>query len=292
MSDMPMSVEAEIRIPGVKLQIRNYSWPMPLETVSSQSDHVLNLSTFPRPKLARGSYEPEGVRRRYRDFGELVLAPADIKLYSWATGGPHRAIYFGFDPKRFSSICRFGEGWGDADLAACLDICNPRVKDGMLHLAREAASPGFASGILAESLSTAIMVELSRHFGAAAPHALSRQGRLSRAQLRRILEYLDAVPVATPAVADLADLCGISTRHLMRVFKQTTGETLSAYFERTKLGKAEDLLASSDLAIKEIAFRLGFANPSNFSTSFKRARGVTPLAYRRMRLQTSRLRRA
>lgn len=282
MSDMPMTVEAELRIPGITFQIRNYSWPTPLETVTCQSDHVLNLSTIPRPRLARGTYRPSGPARRFRDFGELVLAPADIELYSWATGGPHRAAYFGFNPRRFQTLCQFGGGWDDFDLDACLDIRNPRVKHAMLQLADEAASPGFASGILVEALSTTIMVELSRHFRADPARAHSRHGRMNREQVRRISDYLDGLPVASPAVGDLAALCGISPRHLMRVFKETTGQTLSAHVEQMKVRKAENFLADTDLPIKEISFRLGFANASNFSTSFKRAKGVTPLAYRRM----------
>lgn len=280
MSDMPVVVEAELLAPGITFQIRNYSWPTPLETVSCQSDHVLNLSTAPRPALARGTYHANADSGLYRDFGELVLAPADIALYSRATGGPHRAAYFGFDPRRFQSICGFGTGWDDHEIEACLDIRNQRVRQMMFQLAEEAVAPGFASGLLVDALGTAIVIELSRHFGRGAARSKSRHGKLSRVQIHLIADYVENL-CATPTTGDLAELCGVSPRHLMRVFKETTGQTLGLHIEQTRLRKAEAFLAVSDLPIKEISFRLGFANPSNFSTAFKRATGITPLAYRR-----------
>ena len=290
-SDLPVTVESELLAPGITFQIRNYSWPTPLETMSRQADHVLNLSTRPRPLLARGTYRPNADDRAYRDFGELVLAPADITLYSRATGGPHRAAYFGFAPRKFQTLSRFGQGWDDRDLEACLDIGNSNIRRMMLQLAEEAVSPGFASVLFVEALGTAIVVELARHFGQESGASEPRRGKLGSEQLGRISSYIGDLVLGSPTTADLADLCGVSPRHLMRVFKATTGQTLGAHIEQMRVGKAKTLLSASDLPIKEIAFRLGFATPANFSTAFKRAIGLTPMAYRREHMARAHARR-
>jgi AraC-like DNA-binding protein len=40
--------------------------------------------------------------------------------------------------------------------------------------------------------------------------------------------------------------------------------------------RAEELLATTDLPVKEVAQRVGYRDASRFSKAFKRARGVTP----------------
>jgi AraC-like DNA-binding protein len=45
------------------------------------------------------------------------------------------------------------------------------------------------------------------------------------------------------------------------------------------MDRAQHLLESG-IGIKEIAHRLGFASPGNFSTAFRRATGVSPRQFR------------
>jgi AraC family transcriptional regulator len=48
-----------------------------------------------------------------------------------------------------------------------------------------------------------------------------------------------------------------------------------------RLQRADRLLLETDLPLKEIAYRLGFANAANFSTSFSKERELTPGQFRR-----------
>jgi len=52
------------------------------------------------------------------------------------------------------------------------------------------------------------------------------------------------------------------------------------YVEELRLKKAQSLLAETDLPLKEISYRLGFADSSTFSSTFKRSSGETPSGYR------------
>ncbi|MFC3613392.1 helix-turn-helix domain-containing protein [Lutimaribacter marinistellae] len=45
--------------------------------------------------------------------------------------------------------------------------------------------------------------------------------------------------------------------------------------------RAQELLTSGELEISEIAVRLGYTNPSNFSRAFKARAGVSPVAFRK-----------
>jgi AraC family transcriptional regulator len=277
-----MSLEAELTAPGISLQTRHWHWPHPSERVMTQQEHALTLSMSPRPRLARGTFIPGKTLGEWREFGDLVLTPSSVDQYSWNTGGPHRLVYFGFNPHRFEALCQFGQGWDDADLNACLDIRSTEIKQTLLRLADEAKSPGFATGILVESLSATIIIELSRYLNRGKSHPISRAGKLSPRQLRQVRDYVEATSRGSPTASDLAALCGVSAGHLLRVYKKSTGCSLGQYVEAVRLKKAKNMLLNTHLQLKEISYRLGFAHPANFSTAFRRVEGVTPLEYRRL----------
>jgi AraC-like DNA-binding protein len=68
----------------------------------------------------------------------------------------------------------------------------------------------------------------------------------------------------------------VSTSHLNDVFKSYTSMTPYQYFISIKIHKAKDLLEHGDLAIKEVAFRLGFSDQYYFSRLFKNKTGISP----------------
>jgi AraC-like DNA-binding protein len=70
-------------------------------------------------------------------------------------------------------------------------------------------------------------------------------------------------------------LC-VSTSHLNDVFKSYTAMTPYQYFISIKIRKAKELLESGELAIKEVAFRLGFDDQYYFSRLFKKKTGIPP----------------
>jgi Helix-turn-helix domain len=67
---------------------------------------------------------------------------------------------------------------------------------------------------------------------------------------------------------------------LKNLFPKMYGKTLYDYFNEKKMIMAKKLLTTTDKNVSEIAYEFGFANPSNFSASFKRYYSVTPNEYR------------
>ena len=51
--------------------------------------------------------------------------------------------------------------------------------------------------------------------------------------------------------------------------------------EAVQIGRAQNYLLNTDLPLKEIAFRLGFANAANFSAAFRAVFHLPPLAFKR-----------
>ncbi len=78
----------------------------------------------------------------------------------------------------------------------------------------------------------------------------------------------------------LADMFHGSPYHLQRTFKRIQGVSPSDYLLRTRIAKAQELLANTDQSIMDIAYAVGIANTSHFSTQFLRQTGSTPTQYR------------
>lgn len=72
----------------------------------------------------------------------------------------------------------------------------------------------------------------------------------------------------------------ISYKHLNDVCKEIVKTTAKAFIDNYVILEAKRLLVSTSLSIKEIAFELGFDEPTNFLKYFKKHIGITPVEFR------------
>lgn len=80
----------------------------------------------------------------------------------------------------------------------------------------------------------------------------------------------------------LAEISCLSKDHFIRLFKKELGTTPLQYINQKKIEKAQLLLITEELAVKEIAFQLAFDDYSYFNRLLKKTTGVTPQEYRRL----------
>ena len=79
---------------------------------------------------------------------------------------------------------------------------------------------------------------------------------------------------------ELANCCRISSSRLSHLFKDRTGLSVKEYRCSSRLAVAINMLAASDMSVKEIAYHLGYRHPSSFVRAFKAHMGVSPSRYR------------
>jgi AraC-like DNA-binding protein len=77
-----------------------------------------------------------------------------------------------------------------------------------------------------------------------------------------------------------ADKLKISERKLNEICKKATGFTVGDYINNRVILEAKRLLCNSHLTAKEVAFYLGFNDPSYFNRFFKIKTGLTALEFR------------
>jgi AraC family transcriptional regulator of arabinose operon len=90
---------------------------------------------------------------------------------------------------------------------------------------------------------------------------------------------------------ELALLVNLSPSRLRHLFKSETGKTPPQYLKQLRLQKAELLLRTTFLSVKEIANRVGLPMASHFVREFKKAYGATPTTYRSSKHLTPPIRR-
>lgn len=86
---------------------------------------------------------------------------------------------------------------------------------------------------------------------------------------------------ASFTLSDLARRMNLSVRHLSRLFKDHTGETIQVYREKVRIEHGEQLLLHTEMSVKEIAVQCGFGNPRQFSRIWLKAKGKTPGQFRK-----------
>ena len=96
-------------------------------------------------------------------------------------------------------------------------------------------------------------------------------------QLKLMLpSYLDE---RTPALAEIAEMAGVSTRSFQRKLSHL-GLTYSDIVDNARFENARNLLRDTDSKIIDIALSSGYTDPAHFTRAFRRISGVTPRQFR------------
>ena len=82
-------------------------------------------------------------------------------------------------------------------------------------------------------------------------------------------------------LSDLSTHFNRSKSHISHLFKNECGMSIRAYCNNLKLEDAKILLSETDIPVTEIAFDIGFNDPSYFIRLFREKFGISPLRYRK-----------
>ena len=98
--------------------------------------------------------------------------------------------------------------------------------------------------------------------------------------LLRARDLADARYFEPLTVDDLARAAGLSRAHFSREFRRAFGEAPHSYLLARRLERAAALLRDTDRSVADICFSVGLQSVGSFTSSFTRAFGVAPTAYR------------
>lgn len=99
-------------------------------------------------------------------------------------------------------------------------------------------------------------------------------------QLYPVMQYIEQHPEEPVSLHEMAELCHLSPSYFSKLWLRNTGENFTSYVNHKKTELAKQMLLNSAESISFIASSLGFSDTSYFIKVFKKAEGVTPLAFR------------
>ena len=100
-------------------------------------------------------------------------------------------------------------------------------------------------------------------------------------RINNVIHYINNHLHENLDIDKLAELGNYSPYHFHRIMRAYLGESLGAFIIRLRLETAVTLLVHSSEAINEIAFKVGYENPSSFNKAFKKRYGISPMEFKK-----------
>ncbi|MCF6127433.1 AraC family transcriptional regulator [Mesorhizobium sp. M7A.F.Ca.CA.001.07.2.1] len=226
---------------------------------------------------ATRSYCNEVGRYFVRRAGDIDLVPAGQEG-GFETETPFDTIEIALQPALME---RVAAELGGKARALPLDTRHLLRDQRIQHLARALESDLGANSpsgsLFADSIGAALAVRLLGLENS----DVERTNRLSDAQLKRVLEHIEAGLHEPLSIQRLSRVAGASSSHLRAWFKAATGVTLHRYVVRRRVERARALLQRGDLSTSKVAELTGFAHQSHLAHWMRREIGQTPRDLRR-----------
>ena len=193
-----------------------------------------------------------------------LVEPGDIVLFAPAVRGEHARVgddtwfqYFTFDLP--------GIAGGFEAL--------PRHIPGMSHIFGDLRR---ASARITDTALPAVAFVWGFLWSIATPKSKHRAHEglyLAEAFIRKNLER-------RVSVEELAGACEISSRQLLRMFREEHNQTVSEFIRQARVKEAARLLLETDLPVKGVAARVGYQDLQEFNKLIRASTGASPTAFR------------
>ena len=209
----------------------------------------------------------------------ITFAPGEVHTGAPATdeGWSYRTLYPSESLLRF--VAREATG---RDCAPTFDgsyVHDPRLADRVrqTHIVLESDADRMRKECaLLETLGELVL----RHGSTPDARRTALPAPRSSAALRRVRELLDAEYARTVTIGELAREAGLSSFHLIRVFRASFGLPPYKYLEQVRIHQARRLIRSG-YPLTHVVHATGFSDQSHLTRYFKRIVGVTPGSYAR-----------
>jgi AraC family transcriptional regulator of arabinose operon len=132
-------------------------------------------------------------------------------------------------------------------------------------------------GMECSKLLYAFLLDLMRSVWTSAPSATHNY-----LKLHPVIQFTEANCHRPITICEMASCIGVSAQYLCHLFKITLKMRPMEYVNRERVNKSKEwMFREPSLRMQDIAARVGFDNPSYFSSVFKRVEGMSPEQFKR-----------
>jgi AraC family transcriptional regulator len=228
----------------------------------------------------RATIDGRSVDHTFSSKFNLAIVPALSEIQGDWTVGPSLDYTVVFFERRAFVVDRLKDEIDRPIIA----FCNERLTRGLAELCREAITPDNVFGLFAEGWASQALAHITRAARPSYTRRTVRRGGLSGHNMRRLEEYVRANLARPISLLDLSSIAGLSKRHFLRAFRETSGMTPHRYVVGLRIEDAKRLLCETNDSVTAVALASGFSHSHHFSTSFRQATGMTPSAFRQSQL--------
>jgi len=219
----------------------------------------------------RGTFHSHTIPSATLREGDLfLLFPGEWHSYHPDPKTGWKSYWIGFKGRNMDDRVRAGF------LSPTKPIYHVGFSDDIVHLYKDA----YETAIREAAYSQQVLAGLVNHI-IGVMYSLERNIELNRNQGHvdmvnrarlRIRENLES----SLTIQQVAEDLGVSYSNFRKLFKEFTGISPATYQQDLRLQRAKELLSTTDMSVKEIAYRLNFESPDYFSAKFKAKTGRRP----------------
>lgn len=215
--------------------------------------------------------------------GDSMFVPAGQPSYWCWEGNDSKqpAILIHLKPELIAQIASAPELLrGQIELVNCFSKQDLTLQNIGMLLYNELHSGGIMGQLYVESLTQVLVIHLLRHYSKSTEIITSRNRSLTDAQLKQVIDYIDAYLDQDLSLSQIAAVINISPTYFASLFKQAKGIPPHQYVIQQRIERAKWLLLQTDLTFAQIALKVGFSSQSHLTRQFKRHTGMTPKQFR------------
>lgn len=227
------------------------------------------------------------------ETGGLIVVQAGDAHDVWSAGSKCSYIVVKFLPEMLISAEQTGAEFGYAltlmensdGRQSCFspaELSGTDIPDILRRMMNEWEKKQFGYELSLRADVTRVILFLLRRWQEANPGLCAGIAPADRRLMQAALNYIGK-HYADLTERDVAQVCGISTVAVSRLFARNMKSSFPDYVRSVRLREAEKLLLTTDLSVTDIALQVGFSTSAYFIARFREVRGTTPYRFRKLR---------
>ena len=161
------------------------------------------------------------------------------------------------------------------------------VEEGMARLAgknsipAKITAPEYAGGQVMKNLLELLLIDLIRWNDRETRHVrpMPAANPAEKSVVDRIIDYMKEHIREKIKLEQIATYVGYSVPRMCSLFREATGLSVIACFNRMRINKAKQLMAENDMSLRQISEYLDYDSLQYFSVQFKKTTGLPPSQY-------------